>query len=93
MPGNASAPCLAESWTASPDGLTYEFVLRKNTRFHNGETVTAETVLEAISDEKVTRLGPGHFVTWVTTYRAGDGDPVGRQRFRILKFKPGQPGS
>ena len=58
-----------------------------------GETVTAETVLEAISDEKLTRLGPGHFVTWVTTYRAGDGDPVGRQRFRILKFKPGQPGS
>jgi len=58
-----------------------------------GETVTAETVLEAISDEKLTRLGPGHFVTWVTTYRTGDGDLVGRQRFRILKFKPGQPGS
>src|SRR5215470_15500183 len=36
MPGNASAPCLAESWTASPDGLAYEFVLRKNARFHNG---------------------------------------------------------
>src|SRR5262245_32941714 len=44
MPGNASAPCLAESWTASPDGLTYEFVLRKNARFHNGETVTADDV-------------------------------------------------
>src|SRR5947207_8681917 len=26
MPGNASTPCLAESWTASADGLTYEFV-------------------------------------------------------------------
>src|SRR5438034_11806715 len=44
MPGNASTPCLAESWTASPDGLTYEFVLRKNARFHNGETVTADDV-------------------------------------------------
>src|SRR5215467_3559067 len=44
MPGNASAPCLAESWTASPDGLTYEFVLRKNVRFHDGETVTADDV-------------------------------------------------
>ena len=44
MPGNASTPCLAESWTASPDGLTYEFVLRKNVRFHDGEAVTADDV-------------------------------------------------
>ena len=28
MPGKALAPSLAESWTASEDGLTYEFVLR-----------------------------------------------------------------
>ena len=27
MPGNAWAPSLAESWTTSKDGLTYEFVL------------------------------------------------------------------
>src|SRR5687768_14035324 len=26
MPGNAMAPSLAESWTTSKDGLTYEFV-------------------------------------------------------------------
>jgi len=44
MPGNAMAPCLAESWSASPDGLTYEFVLRKGTRFHNGDAVTADDV-------------------------------------------------
>jgi peptide/nickel transport system substrate-binding protein len=44
MPGNPLAPCLAESWTASPDGLTYEFVLRKSARFHNGEPVTADDV-------------------------------------------------
>ena len=29
MPGNGSAPGLAESWTAAPDGLSHEFVLRK----------------------------------------------------------------
>ena len=52
------------------------------------ELVGAETVIEAISDEKSTRLGAGHFVTWVTTYRDGEGRPVGRQRFRILKFRP-----
>ena len=56
---------------------------------HLGEVVTASTVMESVSDEKQTRLGPGHFVTWVTTYRSESGDIVGRQRFRILKFKPG----
>jgi peptide/nickel transport system substrate-binding protein len=44
MPGNAWAPCLAESWTASRDGLTVDFVLRKGVRFHNGDPVTAEDV-------------------------------------------------
>ena len=44
MPGNASTPCLAESWSASADGLTYEFVLRKGVRFHNGDTVSADDV-------------------------------------------------
>jgi peptide/nickel transport system substrate-binding protein len=44
MPGKVSAPSLAESWTASADGLTYEFALRKNAKFHNGDPVTAEDV-------------------------------------------------
>src|SRR5881396_3158887 len=44
MPGNAFAPCLAESWTVSKDGLTYEFVLRKGVKFHNGDPLTAEDV-------------------------------------------------
>ena len=53
-----------------------------------GEEVRAETVIEDISDEKSTRVGTGHFVTWVTTYRTASGEVVGRQRFRILKFRP-----
>ncbi|HMH49754.1 MAG TPA: ABC transporter substrate-binding protein [Candidatus Acidoferrum sp.] len=44
MPGNPLTPCLAESWTVSADGLTYEFVLRRGVRFHNGDPVTAEDV-------------------------------------------------
>ena len=44
MPGNPFTPSLAESWSASEDGLTYEFVLRKGPTFHNGDPVTAEDV-------------------------------------------------
>jgi peptide/nickel transport system substrate-binding protein len=44
MPGGDNTPSLAESWTQSKDGLVYEFVLRKNVKFHNGDPVTAEDV-------------------------------------------------
>src|SRR6266404_3277544 len=44
LPGNDMAPCLAESWTESPDGLVYEFKLREGLRFHNGDPFTAEDV-------------------------------------------------
>ena len=42
MPPGDNTPSLAESWTMSKDGLTYDFVIRKNARFHNGDPVTAE---------------------------------------------------
>ena len=44
LPGNNMAPCLAESWTESADGLVYEFKLREGVRFHNGDPFTAEDV-------------------------------------------------
>ena len=44
LPGNDMAPCLAESWTESPDGLVYEFKLREGLTFHNGAPFTAEDV-------------------------------------------------
>jgi peptide/nickel transport system substrate-binding protein len=44
MPAGPNTPSLAESWTQSKDGLTYEFVIRKGVKFHNGDPVTAEDV-------------------------------------------------
>ena len=44
MPTGENTPSLAESWTVSKDGLVYEFVLRKNAKFHNGDPVTADDV-------------------------------------------------
>ncbi len=44
MPAGPNTPSLAESFSASKDGLSYEFVLRKGIKFHNGDPVTAEDV-------------------------------------------------
>ena len=44
MPGGLNTPSLAESWTVSKDGVTYEFLLRNGIKFHNGDPVTAEDV-------------------------------------------------
>ena len=44
MPSGLNTASLAESWSMSKDGRTWEFVLRKGPRFHNGDPVTAEDV-------------------------------------------------
>src|SRR5262245_60911826 len=44
MPNNPMAPSLAEAWSESDDGLTYEFKLRQGVTFHNGDPFTAEDV-------------------------------------------------
>ena len=44
MPGKPQAGSVAESWSVSPDGLVYDFVLRPGVKFHNGDTVSAEDV-------------------------------------------------
>ncbi len=41
-------PDLAESYTVSPDGKTYTFILRSNATFHNGSNVTADDVVFTI---------------------------------------------
>jgi peptide/nickel transport system substrate-binding protein len=44
MPGKGLTPSLAESVSASEDGLTYDFVLRDGLSFHNGDSLTAKDV-------------------------------------------------
>ncbi len=53
-----------------------------------GDELTAHETLEAVSPEKKTGLGTGHFVTTVTEYRDADDRTVGRMRWSILKFRP-----
>ena len=44
MPGRSPAPSLAETWTASDDGLAFDFVVREGASFHDGDPVTADDV-------------------------------------------------
>jgi len=39
-----TVPGLATDWSVSPDGLAYEFKLRRNAKFHTGDPVTAGDV-------------------------------------------------
>lgn len=41
-------PAVCESYTVSNDGSTYTFKIRKNIKFHNGKSVTAEDVKYSI---------------------------------------------
>jgi len=43
-PGQKMGPSLAQSWEESEDGLTYQFKLRPELKFHNGDPVTTEDV-------------------------------------------------
>jgi hypothetical protein len=93
--GGAPTPLQGDSPLTMFDAAGFTGTLASNSEFeieryvHLGEVISASTVLESISDEKRTRLGLGHFVTWLTTYTDSTTAVVGRQRFRVLKFKPG----
>ncbi len=41
-------PALAEEFSRSEDGLQYEFVLRKNAKWHDGETLDAEDIVFSV---------------------------------------------
>ncbi len=56
MPGQLMAPSLAESWAAFEDGLSYDFVLRRGLKFHNGDPFTAEDVAFSFNRAKGAQL-------------------------------------
>ena len=54
-----------------------------------GDTLTITSKLTAVSDEKTTRLGTGHFVTTVDTFRNQLGKVVGTHTFTLFTYRPG----
>jgi uncharacterized OB-fold protein/acyl dehydratase len=53
-----------------------------------GDVVTMTTVVSDVTDEKKTGLGTGHFVTLAYEFTNQDGEFLGCETFRVLKFKP-----
>jgi peptide/nickel transport system substrate-binding protein len=57
MPGKTLTPSLAESWSESPDGLTYEFLLRAGVTFHNGDPSPPKMSSSALSATRARQPG------------------------------------
>ena len=53
-----------------------------------GDHLEASSIIDAVSGEKATGLGAGHFITTRLEFTDQLGEPVATMRFRILKFKP-----
>lgn len=78
---------LSEAGYTGTVATNSEFELERYPRV--GDVINSDTVFDSISDEKKTAMGAGYFVTWLSTYRNQDGEVIGRQRFRTLRFKTG----
>lgn len=57
-----------------------------------GDRLTVSSEISAISDEKTTRLGTGHFVSTLETFRNQHGQIVGTHTFSLFIYRPHTPG-
>ena len=58
-----------------------------------GDTVTAVTMIDEISEEKATGAGIGYFITTKTSFEDQNGESLGSMSFRVLRFKPADGGA
>jgi peptide/nickel transport system substrate-binding protein len=80
---------VAESWTISPDGLTYQFKLRDNVRFHDGSPLTARDVKATY--DKIIFPPPGVVSARQATYSAVESVEAPDERTVIFRLKHPQP--
>lgn len=53
-----------------------------------GDTLTVTSQISSIGEEKTTRLGTGHFVTTLDTFRNQHGQVVGTHTFTLFIYRP-----
>ena len=70
--GTRLEPGVAESWRVSADGKEYEFKLRANAKFSNGEPVTAQDVEYSLRRAAGEKSQWGRFFRPITEYRVVD---------------------
>ncbi|MCA7922401.1 ABC transporter substrate-binding protein [Burkholderia cenocepacia] len=61
---------VAQSWTVSPDGLTYTFKLRPGLKFHSGNPLTADDVAWSIQRAVLLDKGPAAVLTGIGLTKA-----------------------
>ncbi len=95
-------PDLAASWTVSADGLTYTFTIRRDAKFHDGRSLTAEDVvwswLRVLDPETGSLSGPVFLedIAGAAAFAAGEADSVSGLRAsgsRVLKVTLTSPQS
>lgn len=77
-------PDLAESFTMSPDGTSYTFIIRKDAKFQNGKNVTADDVIFTIEKIKDPLIKSPRKLGW-------DGVSVSKTDDHTVVFTLAQP--
>lgn len=62
-PNGGFVPGIAESWKSSADGKTWDLVLRKGVKWHNGDALTADDVLFGIERMKRPEISAGYYIS------------------------------
>ncbi|CUW46879.1 Heme-binding protein A precursor [Novacetimonas hansenii] len=78
-------PLLATAWTHDPQGTTWDFVLRRNVRFHDGHPMTADAVMRSfrrLLDRTAPLAGSSRFMAVVDTVTTTDDDMTVRFHLR-----------
>jgi uncharacterized protein len=97
--GQVSASSPADELMGLLDDAGFTSVVATNCDQHYlrplvpGDHLQVTSTIDAVSGEKATGLGVGHFVTNRLEFTDQHGEPVATMQFRILKFKPRPKGA
>jgi peptide/nickel transport system substrate-binding protein len=71
-PSNKIEPLLADSWTTSPDGLTYTFKLHPGVKFIDGTPMDATALKTSFERRPKVNQGPAYMLAQVASYETPD---------------------